>query len=145
MKLNGEMCWSTIRPHKMWVRNKPRQYQNPDIYGCFSSQRQQLQLNAPTDVPTNRSVNIHLEGWRLSYLEGYWVQLPWPSCPLHSGSGQKVDTAPPSQQLPPDCEMDLLAARGSSPCKLCDCWCQTHTELPPSGPWPDSTCGQGWC
>lgn len=80
-----------------------------------------------------------------SYLEGYWVQLQWPSCLLHSGSGQKVDTARLSQPLPPGYVTGLLAAQGSSPDTLYDCWCPTRTEPPPLGPWPGSIYEQDWC
>lgn len=81
----------------------------------------------------------------ISYLEGYWAQLQWPSCPPHSGSGRKADTALLSRPLPPGCVMGPLAAPGSSRGRPCDCWCPTRREPRPLGPWPGSTYGQGWC
>lgn len=86
----------------------------------------------PEDVSSSDVASI------FSYLEGYWVQLQWPSCPLHSGSGQRVDTDPLSRPLPPGYVTGLLAAQGSSPGTLCDCWCPTRIEPPPLGPWPGS-------
>lgn len=79
------------------------------------------------------------------YLAGCWAQPPWPSCPRRSGSGRRGDTARRCRPPLPDCETDLWAGRGSARGKPCDWWCPTRREPPPSGPWPGSTCEQGWC
>lgn len=79
------------------------------------------------------------------YLAGCWAPPPWPSCPRRSGSGRRGGTARRCRPPPPGCGTDLWAGPGSARGKPCGWWCPTRRGPPPWGPWPGSTCGQGWC
>lgn len=91
------------------------------------------------DLPELVGIQCH------PYLAGCWAQPLWPSCPRRSGSGRRGDTARRCRPPLPGCETDLWAGRGSARGTPCDWWCPTRRAPPPSGPWPGSTCEQGWC